>query len=978
MKKVMKQKRKVGKRNRVIFFLSMLLCLVGIASPQATIFAGSEEQSTQETKTAEKAPKEKIRVGIYDSPGFSEIEPSGEINGYGYEYLRRLAVYTDWEFEFVKGTWKECIDQLEEGKIDLIGGVHKTKDMLDKFDLSKESCNETKYHVYVNVYSTIEYGEFEKLDGKKVAVLNDSKEGDYLTKLAKEKQITINPVYFDSFSDMEKVMLHREVDAIVASASYTNSNIRSIGELNEIKAYWAVKKGNEDLLSQLNQAQAELLRDELDLPQKLYEKYYINNSKKNVLLSQEETKWVSQAKTYKIGIEDSWKPMAYYDDKNHAYKGILIDTLKLVSKKTGLQFEYVSYSSDDALKEGLRLGEIDAIGLYHNNQYAAQQSKIYLSNEYTNVSVGFLSTVGHQIKNNNVAVAVRSNDVGMQEFIHKNYPNFKLQLCPSLTDCFSLLNREEVDYIADNIYMLEAEILNQSAYQYQINFFATQEYSLCLGLSSDVDKHFVSILNKGLDSIETKEKNEIAIKNTAVSEEVEITIEDVWSKYKVYFFGFFILVIVVMLFIRMNERQSYLRRSLKEQKKYEASLQEALSNAEAANNAKSQFLSRMSHDIRTPMNVIMGMTDIAKTSLEEEDKERVEDCLGKISVSSEYLLSLLNDVLDMSRIESEKISIAHVPFDINGLVHNIKTLMQTRANEKKIDFKVKVKKTGNHKYYGDSLRLNQIFINLLSNAVKFTDKGGKVRFIIMQITCEGNSHLFRFTVTDNGIGIGEEFMEKIFEPFEQENEGVTKTFGGSGLGLSIVKNFVEMMQGTIEVHSKKGEGTSFVVEIPFDKVKKRGSEEEKETIAIPAQLAEQEAEPEKKEVDLTGKKVLLVEDNELNQEIAVAILKQKGLEIEIAANGVEAVNKFKEAEPFYYQYILMDIMMPEMNGWDAAKNIRQLEKEDAKKVPIIAMSANAFEEDKRKSMEMGMNEHILKPINTAVLFETLAKFANGV
>ncbi len=386
--------------------------------------------------------------------------------------------------------------------------------------------------------------------------------------------------------------------------------------------------------------------------------------------------------------------------------------------------------------------------------------------------------------------------------------------------------------------------------------------------------------------------------------------------------------------------------------------------AEQASLAKSEFLSRMSHEIRTPMNGIIGMTEIARRNY--DDPEKVDDCLKKVSLSSKHLMSLINDVLDMSKIESGKIQLKNELFDLRAFLQNIENIYSVQAEEKGVEFKISLFGNIDALIGGDSLRLNQILTNLLSNAFKFTPKGGKVVLNVSELKHEGNTVLLRFAVKDNGVGIKQENLEKIFEAFEQENAEVTHKYGGTGLGLSIVKKFSELMGGSVKVRSEYGKGSAFEVELPFTVTGKS------ETIEWKTDSDNSDRTSENKVYDFNGKHVLLAEDNELNREIATELLgASTGAIIDEAENGQMAVKLFEESKTGYYDLILMDIQMPVMDGFEATRIIRAMERPDAATVPIFAMTANAFAEDEEKSIRAGMNAHLSKPLEISAVLAAM-------
>lgn len=394
-------------------------------------------------------------------------------------------------------------------------------------------------------------------------------------------------------------------------------------------------------------------------------------------------------------------------------------------------------------------------------------------------------------------------------------------------------------------------------------------------------------------------------------------------------------------------------------------IEEALIAAENANKAKSRFLSNMSHDIRTPMNAITGFASLAQTNI--ADRNQVKDYLDKIQSASRHLLSLINDILDMSRIESGKVQIEETEVSLRDILQDVRNLIQPMAQEKRIAFQIKEEIT-NHCVYCDKLRLNQVLINLLGNAVKFTPEDGEVSLHVYQeMVAPSGYGVYIFKVKDNGIGIAPEFIDSVFKAFEREKSIDNSTIQGTGLGLSIAKNIVEMMGGKITVESELDQGTEFTVKVVFLLCEE---EEKAATDSSRAQLYDSEDINEKKAL-FRNKKILLVEDNKLNREIARKLLEEQGFIIEEAINGKEAVTKTANANVGEYAVVLMDIQMPIMDGYEATKEIRDLDNRFLANVPIVAMTANAFGEERRKAFACGMNGYVTKPIEIDVLFETL-------
>ena len=421
-----------------------------------------------------------------------------------------------------------------------------------------------------------------------------------------------------------------------------------------------------------------------------------------------------------------------------------------------------------------------------------------------------------------------------------------------------------------------------------------------------------------------------------------------------FFFGLAALLVFLfgsMLYVIVAGRAD--KRMIAQQEQANALLAEAVEEAQSANRAKSEFLSYMSHDIRTPINGIMGMTDIAVKHI--DDRERTLDCLGKIQSSSNHLLSLINDVLTMSRIEAGRTELGHAPFDLRVCLANCASIIEGQISNQDLELVTEFEAMAHPAVIGDELHLRQVFINILGNSVKFTPDGGKIFFRARELRSAEGRAFFHFELEDTGIGMKPEFLPRLFDPFMQEEGGTRTNYKGTGLGMTITKKFMDLMGGTIQVESTLDVGTKFVLELPME---------------IDAEARTEEAE-HAADIDLRGMRVLLVEDNDLNLEIAQVILEEQGVEVTPVKDGQLAVDAFQNNPAGTFDAILMDIMMPVMDGITATKTIRASGRPDAQTVPILAMTANAYDEDVRRTKEAGMNVHMSKPIDPDALLKAL-------
>ena len=415
----------------------------------------------------------------------------------------------------------------------------------------------------------------------------------------------------------------------------------------------------------------------------------------------------------------------------------------------------------------------------------------------------------------------------------------------------------------------------------------------------------------------------------------------------------FVIVIAAAVQVNARNQEEHIRELLDYQKK----LQISNKRTERANRAKTEFLTHMSHDIRTPMNGIMGMSGIIRKNI--SDVKKVEQCLDNIDAASSHLLSLINDVLDMSKLESGEIELEHVTFSLDKELEHIHMIVDNKTQEQQIDLTIQDQNVQHRYLIGSPGHLRRILLNLLSNALKYTPSKGKIMVDVTEISDDTKKAVLELRVQDSGIGMSREFIENsLYKPFTQENDTARTKYKGTGLGMAIVHKLVEIMDGTIEVESKPGKGTTFIITLPFE-------------IGEAPEILVQE---EKKEKDIRGMKILLVEDNLLNREIAEYVLEEAGAEIVSAEDGRQAVEQFAASSEGGFDAILMDIMMPVLDGLEATREIRSMQRADASTVPIIAMTANAFAEDKKKSAGAGMNEHLTKPLDSEKLIETLSRY----
>lgn len=539
----------------------------------------------------------------------------------------------------------------------------------------------------------------------------------------------------------------------------------------------------------------------------------------------------------------------------------------------------------------------------------------------------------------------------------------KIRSYLGIKEALAAVNSGEADFIYGLSSKMEQDISRYHFTNLAPVTLVNDQSAISFALPTPVDPDLLTVLNKAINNLSESERTVIRNRNLESIGVNEFSLTDFIYANPLQFMFIVMFVLSVLFTALLLAIGARMKATV---------IQGNLKRAEAANLAKSEFLSRMSHEIRTPMNGIVGMSTIAMQNIDNTDK--IKDCLEKVIMSSKHLLALINDVLDMSKIESGKVELRHESFNFRAFLQDFENLYGEQAKSKGISYETILASDLEVQIIGDSLRLNQVLSNLLSNALKFTPAKGMIKLRVSKTGEDQENVYLRFEVIDTGCGIAEENYDKIFESFEQENVDVTYKYGGTGLGLSIVKRFTGLMGGGIHVTSVQGSGSTFTVDLPFGKIKESGKPTRFSDINGRNDLAK---DCYAVDYDFKGKRILLVEDNELNREIAEELIGVTGASVESAEDGVQAVEMFKESAEGYYDLILMDVQMPHMDGYEATRCIRALGRSDAQKVPIFAMTANAFAEDVQKSREAGMNAHISKPLNIRAVYKQMNRYLQG-
>ena len=1045
---------------------------------------------------AETASAKVVRVGSFEDT-FNYVNEKGARKGYGYELLETLSGYTGWQFEYVTCDWSDCFEKLKNGEIDIIGGISYTEDRTQEMLFSDEPMGVEKYYLYADLArADISASDFKTLNGKKIGVLMGTEPEVMLAEWEEKYGLKTEHVNISNNEDVKQKLANHEIDCFVSleESFWAERGISTITRVGESGIYYAINKNRPDIKEELDDAMRALDEAVPFYTADLYKRYFSMDY--TPILTGEEKAWLKEHGAIKMGFLTSDSGVSTYDPATGEFTGVITDYIQFAADCLGnqeLEFQLVGYDSKEAELDALKSGEIDMIFHCDQNPNLAEEYHFACTNTTWTSNLMAVTNKQHFNENNVNRIAVPQNKLSLKKYLAFYYPQWEIVDCDTQEDAARLVKDGQADCFVTGI-------SSENKYSKKYSFYSVplvNPVRSCFAVNSG-NRSLLSILNK---TIKAMPVNMLAgalamYKSSARKVTLSDFIKD--NFFKVMLISSIavavVLLTILMLLQKARKAEAAARKAASDTQELNAKLQVAVEKAESANRAKSTFLSNMSHDIRTPMNAIIGFTTLALSNI--DDTDRVKDYLGKTLASSNHLLSLINDVLDMSRIESGKIHLEEVEVNLSDVLHDLKTIVSGQIYAKQLELYMDAMDVTDEDVYCDKTRLNQILLNLLSNAIKFTPAGGTVSVRVRQLA--GKVHgcgQYEFRIKDNGIGMSQEFAKKIFEPFERERTSTVSRIQGTGLGMAITKNIVDMMGGTIEVQTAQGKGTEFTVCVPMraqteqrpvekiteleglkalvvdddfntcDSVTKmlvkvgmraewtlsgkeavlrarqsiemsdvyhayiidwrlpdmngievtrqiRSLHDDTPIIILTAYdwsdieveakaagvtafcskpmfmsdlretlmsaLGQKPADavqrllPEKN-ADFKGKHILLVEDNELNREIAQEILQEYGFLVDSAENGAVAVEKVSTAAPGSYDLVLMDVQMPIMDGYTATRKIRALDDPARAKLPILAMTANAFDEDRRNALESGMNGFLSKPIVIGDLVQELHK-----
>ena len=931
-------------------FTSTALAQGNASAASSTSSGDTASSGASAASTATASANTKIvRVGWYQSDMFQEGTSDEEAkSGFCYDYLQKVADYTSWKYEYVYGSWSELYDMLINGEIDFLGGVSITEERTDLMLFPDVEMGVEDYHLCKKAGDTsISSLDLSTLNGKKVGLIYNNLMSDYTEQWIAAQGLDIETVYFDSFEERDVALEAGEIDLKTTTLddAYMSGEIRDVATVGKEPYYIAINKNRPDLLNELNDSVATVTALDPYLFLNLhYENYEMVSS--GVELTSSELSWLNSHQTITVGYMDNYLP--YSDkDENGQVQGLVTNALEEALESLDLQttpeIHYIAYTGYEEMTAALREGKIDVAFPVSESLWQLENEGIRASSQVVSDN-GALFCKPETLDGNIETIAVNVNNSLQIAYSQKVYPDAQLVYYNTIDECLNGVVEGKADgTIMDALrvqYVLENDDYNNLTY---IQLNATT--GKCFGVIPD-NKDLLLMLNRAINILGTSYGTEYSYQYVANFYTYDLL--DYAKKYlpeitAVIAVCVLVIVALALRSVKKKQREVLEKDQLKEQ-------------AEAANRAKSVFLFNMSHDIRTPMNAILGFSDLMEKELDQPEK--LKDHLGKVKIAGNYLLGLINNVLEVARIDSGK---EQLDENIGNLTDvSVVALFENDIKEKQLTHSISIDIT--HKYaYVDAQKLQEILSNLLSNAIKYTPKGGTISASLKEESCtEPGYATYVYKISDTGIGMTEDFQRQIFDSFTRERTSTESQIMGSGLGMSIVKRLTDLMGGTIEVESAPGKGSTFTVTMRL----RLANEQE--------YSAQKLAGEDEAALDLAGLNILLAEDNGLNAEIALALLEDAGAQVDLAKDGVECVDKIKLAAPGTYDVILMDIQMPNLDGFGATTRIRNMEDEQKANIPIVAMTANAFDEDKQAAFAAGMNGHIAKPISANAIAKALA------
>ncbi len=931
--------RAVGRRAAALA-LSAVLAVTCVSL--APLGPASAQEESPDTASQSDAPEIKtVRVGwLLGNQGFQNGMPDEYMSGWGYEYLQTLSYYTPgWKYEYVPGTFPELIQKLKDGEIDLMPNISYTPERAEKLLFSSNPQGEEHYYIFAKpTNDALGAGDPAALNGMTIGVNPDVMQTEVGKQWIEAQGISCDYRYYSSGNALFDALSSGEVDAIIMNDTISSADAMPVFSVGESNYFFAVPKSRQDLMDDINTAISMLRSTNPRYNDEVKTRYSARNSGSSALNGLESAWLADHGNTITFGYLDNLLPFSNQGEDGQI-EGSLSALVSTLEEQYGITVNAVPFESNEDLTNALRDGTVDVAMPINMDYWLAEQAGFIQSSAVSTTSLVAIYTGGNlddALKN----IAFHDRSLLDSSDLHVHYPEATITQYPDAHACIDAIKAGKATCMIMTVTGLDT-LRNEVDLGNLVTAEMPKSIELACWLRQG-DAQLLSIVNKGIVS---------AADDIAASAYSHYSYSDGQSEFAQFVehnrvailtgIGALLVGVIAILAWALH------------------SAREAQRRAQEASAAKTAFLSRMSHDIRTPLNGILGLLEL--NGQHPDDAEANSQNREKAKVAANHLLTLINDILEMSKIEDHAVELENLPFNLTDLCRDIFVLGQIRAKSRDVTLTTSGPDTFAYPdVYGSPLHVRRVFLNLVENCIKYNKPGGSVHYSAEQIDLVGDKVVYRFVISDTGIGMSPEFLKHLFEPFAQANNDARSNYQGTGMGMPIVKALLKSMGGTISVKSELGRGTTFTVDLPF--AINRTPEE-----AV-------EASGDAEECDICGMSILLVEDNELNTEIAQTLLEHDGALVTTAANGKEALELFQAKPAGAFDAILMDVMMPKMNGYEATRAIRLCDKPDADEVPIIAMTANAFIEDIARAKESGMNDHLSKPIEIEKLKETLAKY----
>lgn len=897
-----------------------------------------------------------VRVGWFEG-GYNTTGPNGERSGYGYEFQQTVAGYTGWRYEYVKGSSMELLEKLQRGELDMLNCISYTPERAQHMLFSAMPMGREKYYLYADIEKTgLSPSKLYLLEGKGVSMMASSMMETVFSDWEKQQGLHTRHILGGSMDERKRLVAQGAAEAVVATEllPMKQEGLSAVTPVGGSDIYFAINKNRPDLKAELDEAMRRIEQDKPFYAESLY-KHYLTTTVVPVL-STDEQAWLAQHGKIRIGVLKGDNGFFSYEEDG-SHKGVIADYILYASScfaEQRLDFAVQGFDTQPEMLQALKDGKIDMIFHFNENHYLAEQNGFVLSNRIMSITIPVITT--HKQFNENAAniLAVYNDNYLAKAYAAHNYPQWKIVEYATRAEAEQALRKGQAD-----CFFAKYSVLTDYADDKLLHgVFLSKPGDVAFAVNRS-DTVLLSVLNKTLRAMPAS----VMAGNLSMYDKPvhKVTLKDFIKQNMLTLIAFLVLIIGLMLTLLHKERKSAreavaLTEKLKESQEQ---LKQALQQAESASVAKTNFLSNMSHDIRTPMNALMGYTKMLKPKIKDEELLGYVD---KMEKSGKLLLSIINHVLDMARIESGRMEVNEVYTRVGIDIEELISVFSVEAKKKHIRLLTSEQVEHGH-IMADITKIREIFSNLISNAIKYTPEGGTVEFNTRELPCSRPGYMrIQTEIADNGMGMSKEYLPTLFDAFTRERNTTVGKISGTGLGMAIVKKLVDMQGGTIEVESELGKGSRFIVtfEHPIADEEHYKQQEQKDTSAQSAEL-------------IKGKRILLAEDNDLNAEIALFILRNMGLEVERVEDGAKCVSTLEQQPAGTYDLIFMDVQMPKMDGYTATKNIRALDDKEKAAIPIVAMTANAFAEDRERALAAGMNGHIAKPIDVKKLEQVLVK-----